>query len=264
MLNVAQTCLPLRPFVFWAITALPILGFAVETHPTASGKKGIGLSESRGRNAHDLTALRVHWCYNWGVQTQITTAVPFVPMAFSPKRIAGIADGSRWVLGFNEPDNSMQSSLPVQAALGAWPALVSKAQFIGAPAMAKNPLKTGNWLSAFMDKAPHVDFITVHWYKGVKPQLFIDDIKAICEAYKKPVWVTEFAPQTAADSRAQPEKFAQAEVDTFILDTAQWIEGSACVQPYARHDSAVGTSALFANGGLTATGRTYASAGAQK
>jgi hypothetical protein len=229
-----------------------------------SGKRGIGLTESSGADATVLRELKVHWYYNWSAQTQLKTEVPFVPMAFSPKRLSDISKGLEFVLGFNEPDNAKQSDVPVQQALDAWPQLASKAKNIGAPAMAKNPIKPGNWFPAFMEKSPRVDFITLHWYKGVKAKAFIEDVKALCEAYHKPVWVTEFAPQTSADARAQPNKYTQAEVDAFIQETTRWMQSDACVQRYAWHDSKVGTSALFVDGKLTDTGKTYSQVGSEQ
>ncbi len=74
-----------------------------------------------------------------------------------------------------------------------------------------------------------------------------------------PIWVTEFAVQTHAASEASPNKYSQTKVDKFIAETVRWIEATDFVQRYAWHDVRVGTSALFnENGGLTATGRTYA------
>jgi hypothetical protein len=42
------------------------------------------------------------------------------------------------------------------------------------------------------------------------------------------------------------------------------MQGDACVQRYARHDSTVGTSALFADGKHIDTGKTYAQADSEK
>lgn len=251
------------------MTATVVMGVGV-AHAAGNaqgsgGKKGLGLAESAGGTAADLAALKVHWYYNWGAQTALQksadTQPAFVPMAFSIKRIDDITGKPPYLLGFNEPDNAKQSDIRVEEALQAWPALVGKGHSIGAPAMAKNPVKPGNWLPHFMAKNPRVDFITVHWYKGVEAKKFIADIQEVCDAYGKPVWVTEFAPQTAADSREKPDRYSQADVDAFIDATTQWMEQSACVQRYAWHDAKAGTSALVKDGKLTATGMAYARAG---
>jgi hypothetical protein len=228
------------------------------TASIASGKKGIGLAESSGLGAVQLTALQVAWFYNWGARTRVEHPAAFVPMAFSPKRLAEVPDQQAVVLGFNEPDNTSQANVSPEQAAAAWPALRSKAQRVVSPALAKNPLSSGNWLSSFWALGASTDFVAVHWYKGADPQKFIRDIQAICQSTGQKIWVTEFAPQTAAQARLEPEKFSQSQVDRFIKETTTWMAQSSCVQRYAWHDAKMGTSALWNQGQLTATGLTYA------
>jgi hypothetical protein len=210
---------------------------------------------------NQLKALHVGWYYNWGPQSELKTSVPFVPMAFRISSVQKLPSRSLVVLGFNEPDNNKQSDLSVDQALAAWPQLGARAHAVGAPATAKDPSKKGSWLSEFLAAGPRVDFVTLHWYKGVDAQKFIADVQALCDAYHKPVWVTEFAPQTAGDAREKPDRYSQAEVDKFIQESIRWMDSSECVQRYAWHDAKVGTSALFVGSELTSTGRSYAQAG---
>jgi hypothetical protein len=140
------------------------------------------------------------------------------------------------------------------------PQVVAKAAQVGSPAVAGNPV-TGDWLPNFMQAQPKVDFVTLHWYKGADARKFIKDVQALCEAYKKPVWVTEFAPQTAAQAKASPDKYSQEQVNQFIQQTVAWMHTSPCVERYAWHDAKAGTSALFDDKGhLSATGKAYAQA----
>jgi hypothetical protein len=111
-----------------------------------------------------------------------------------------------------------------------------------------------------MQASPKVDFVTVHWYKGVQSKKFIKDMEAVFEMYKRPLWITEFAPQTTKSSREKPDKFSQKEVDVFIREVTQWMEVTPFIERYAWHDAKAGTSALFDDSGrLTATGKVYAS-----
>lgn len=228
---------------------------------TRFNKKGIGLVESGGLGAKQLQALNVAWFYNWGASTKIKTDVSFVPMVFSPGSLEKMGPAHfDAVLGFNEPDNLKQSNVSVEEALRAWPPLVAKAKIIGSPAMAGNPI-TGSWLPAFMKANPKVDFVAVHWYKGANAKKFIRDIQDICKAYGKPVWVTEFAPSTAANGRSQPEKYDQSEVTQFINETVTWMNQEPCVERFAWHDAKEGTSALFdKDGNLTVSGNAYSQA----
>lgn len=240
-----------------ALMSLAMLGQS----QAADTKKGIGLAESQGLGDSQLQDLQVAWYYNWGPQSQIKTRVPFVPMAFSPASIAKLPSNVPIVLGFNEPDNAKQSDLRVSDAVAAWPSLQARAQSLGAPATAGNPLKKASWLDEFMRAAPKVDFITLHWYKGANAKQFIADVQALCDTYNRPVWVTEFAPQTAGDAREKPDRYTQEQVDAFMQTTIAWMENSSCVQRYAWHDAKLGTSKLFDGQELSATGKTYARLG---
>jgi hypothetical protein len=208
--------------------------------------------------------LRVAWYYNWGEKTALKTKAKFVPMAFGKRAIAAPPIEGEIVLGFNEPDHPKQANLSVKDALDGWPQVMRQAKSVGSPSVAGNPV-TGDWLAMFMDGNPKVDFITVHWYKGVDAEKFIKDMKAIHDKYKKPIWVTEFAPQTTADSAKNPMKFTQVEVNRFITETTRWMEETLFIERYAWHDSRSGASSLFdEKGKLTETGKAYSAASSIK
>jgi len=223
--------------------------------PTSS-KKGLGLSESRF-GAEQLDSLGVSWYYSWGFTTSVITSKQFIPMVFSLNTLPRITS-SQIILGFNEPDNASQSNITVANALSNWSPLVNNSVRLGSPGTAGNPLTTGSWLSQFMASNPKVDFITVHWYKGVNSTLFINDMKAIIAKWNKPIWITEFAPQTISSSTTNPTKYTQTQVNAFISTVVHWMETEPMVERYAFHDSRTGTSALFTSTGkLTATGIAY-------
>lgn len=225
----------------------------------ANIKKGVGLPERKGKTARHLELLQVGWYYNWGDQTKLTTDARFVPMIFSGRRAAP-EQSVPFLLGFNEPDHPKQANLSVEDALEKWPALSAQAGLIVSPALAGNPV-TKDWLNRFLKAGAKVDAIAVHWYKGADAAHFIKDLELIHAHFKKPLWVTEFAPQTAADSAAAPAKYSQAQVDGFIAASTRFMEKTPWVQRYAWHDSGVGTSALFTEQGeLTPTGKAYAKA----
>ena len=227
---------------------------AAKAEPIA--KKGFGLPERKGMDAHHLELLTVGWFYNWGDSTKLTTHAQFIPMTFSGRREPPKSK-EKILLGFNEPDHLKQANLTPAEALEKWPALVAKSETIIAPALAGNPLKS-EWLTTFLKANPKVDAIAVHWYKGADSARFIKDLEEIHAHFKKPLWVTEFAPQTMADSAENPTKFTQAQVNTFIAETTAFMEKTPWVSRYAWHHSGVGTSALFTKDGqLTETGKAY-------
>jgi hypothetical protein len=124
--------------------------------------------------------------------------------------------------------------------------------------MAGNPV-TSDWFREFLRAQPKMDFMTFHWYKGADPNHFIRDMEEFHAKFAKPIWVTEFAPQTVAESAMDPHKFTHAQVARFMIETTGWMEKTPWVKRYAWHDSKAGTSALFdETGALTATGQLYA------
>lgn len=221
------------------------------------------MSEKRGYGTVQLDALGVGWFYSWGPTTGVVDArVPFVPMIFRGATLASNVGQTGFLLGFNEPDNENQANMKVDEALRLWPALVAKVPgaLIGSPAMAGNPA-TGDWLPAFMAAQPQVDFVTVHWYKGPDAKKFQSDLQAVYDAYKKPIWVTEFAPQTTSSSKDAPNKFTQQQVNSFIDAVVPWMEQTTWIHRYAWHDSGIigSSSCLYtASGALSATGQKYA------
>lgn len=224
-------------------------------------KKGLGLAESKGWGLEQINLLQLGWYYNWGASSKLESKTEFIPMAFSLNSLAKMQD-SQIILGFNEPDNAKQSNLSVADAVKNWPLITARARRVGSPAIAGNPLKDHNWLADFMQQESHVNFITVHWYKGCDSKKFIADISQIIKKYKLPVWITEFAPQTVAESKKNPEKYTQLEVAKFIQETTAWMAGEPGVERYAWHDSTVGSSAIFTEKGeLTETGKDYRDAG---
>ncbi|CAJ1357644.1 unnamed protein product [Effrenium voratum] len=229
-----------------------------------TSKKGVGLPSSTGYGATQLEALNASWFYSWGLKPKITVpdGVEFVPIVATAKYLQwSPASGCHDILGFNEPDHSGQANISVSEALKLWPQVLAKVPTngrIGSPATAGNPV-TGSWFPEFMAASPHVDFVAVHWYKGAKVDKFKSDIQEVIDKYQKPVWVTEFAPQTIAESTADPTKWSQAEVNEFIQEVVSWMESNSMVERYAWHDSKSGTSWLYDDaGGLSETGQVYA------
>lgn len=226
---------------------------------TITLKKGFGLTESTYGNTQ-LSALNVSWYYSWGNTTQITNPVAqFIPMAFSLNTLSSLTPQPT-LLGFNEPDNTSQSNMSVAAAIANWPTLVNNSTLLGSPATAGNPLTANSWLQQFMSWTPQpkVDFICVHWYKGVSVNQFKNDMNSIIAMFNKPIWVTEFAPQTVSSATAQPNKYTQTQVNNFLNGVIPWMEQHPMIQRYAYHNPKVGTCAVFNSAGdLTQTGITY-------
>ncbi len=181
-------------------------------------------------------------------------------MCYSLNRIATLQTGFNYLLGFNEPDNVKETNITTADAIKNWPLLYGKSNILVSPAIAGNLLTVDNWMDIFSKQTTiQYDRIAVHWYKGVDYKKFKSDMTAIYNKFKKPLWITEFAPQTVSSSTATPGKYSQSEVDTFIKEVVSWMRKTQFIERYAWHDSKIGTSQLIdSNGQLTASGLTYA------
>lgn len=200
--------------------------------PGAGGSGGGGGSSGSGGNPFkgfagnpnacaDMQHLGVSWYYNWEQAPAsgcASTGIPFVPMISGGKggganiptasaitsAVSSFASkGYGYVLGFNEPDNSTQSDIPVATAVSLWPSFNNSALQLGTPATQAN--STGQtWFTSFMGSVNgsttlHADFIAIHWYGWNTGSC--DAAASQFESYIKyaegfsgnrPIWVTEW------------------------------------------------------------------------
>ena len=226
-----------------------------------SDKKGFVYDLTDPNFVSKLMSVNPRWYYTWGLHGSPQVDLPFVPMAWGKGSLP--QEDSPIMLGFNEPDGAAQSNLTVQQALSMWARVTSYGDRIGSPATAGNPTTAGCWLEQFMDAAPKVDFICVHWYAPPNSASFLKEIDTIWAKYKKPIWVTEFA--VADWSGKFPGGFASALVETFMTEACAGLDARSYVERYSwktrnTEDPHMGTSAIFNDdGSLTPLGKLYAS-----
>jgi hypothetical protein len=91
------------------------------------------------------------------------------------------------MLGFNEPDNSVQANMPVSEATALWPIVEDIGIPLASPATV-NAL--GTWMTEFMASEMRADYVAVHWYGGTSPQGFKDNMQQIYDTYGLPLLIT--------------------------------------------------------------------------
>lgn len=240
-----------------------------------SPKKGLA-------GAAPLTSdLLTYWYYNWG-SSPSTGGMPsanpsmkFLPMVWgwypnsTPALLANLrAQHPSILLGFNEPDHTDQSNIPVDVAIAAWSQFQGIATELVSPAAA-NPL--GTWLQSFMSGVEQqklqVDSIAVHSYGGASASAFLDMLDQVYSLYQLPIWVTEFAVADWQAVNGVANRYSVAQVSSFMqtvcpaMEQLSWIKGYSWY-PWGSSGSsgALTTSALFdANGNLNDLGKLYAS-----
>lgn len=220
------------------------------------------------------------WWYNWASQSPGADArIEFVPMLWGGGSLgASIPTGSRYLLGFNEPNFNTQSNLTAQQAAAYWPMVEAKAaaaggipivspgvNFCGSSSDASqcsDPAVTDpyTYLKDFFAACPgcKVDCIAVHWYNCDLPSLraYIEgntDSGGTLQGFTqfgKPIWVTELACDST-HSVADQKAYMQAAVP--------YLESNPDVARYAWFSAKEIPNAELANsdGSLTDLGETY-------
>jgi hypothetical protein len=223
-------------------------------------------------DGNKITALNAKWYYNWSLTPTLNVMdIPFSHMCWSGNRVKSLslAQVDSVLLGFNEPDSPQQSNMTVDDAIALWPQLENAGYSrLGSPATAGNPTDSNGWLAQFMTKAKaanlRVDFIAVHWYAPPNPTSFLNEIDAIYNLYKLPIWITEFSPADWKASTTVPTKFTSNDAIAFMkvvlpaLDSRPYVE-KYCWKTRPTSDINLGFAALFNDdGSLTDVGKSYA------
>jgi hypothetical protein len=176
--------------------------------------KGVANSPCAAR-----TLLKVSWYYNWGQkETEPCTGGQggeFIPMVWghsgaeqSATGIQGavssfVSKGYKYVLGFNEPDNSGQANISVATAISLLPSFDNPSILVGTAASAANAAGQ-TWFKDYMGQVNasttlRADFIAIHWYgwnagscdaNASQLESYIKYAEGF--AGSRPIWLTEW------------------------------------------------------------------------
>ncbi|KAL0581171.1 hypothetical protein V5O48_000861 [Marasmius crinis-equi] len=210
----------------------------------------------------------ISWIYDWATPVTpnlASTGIEFVPMQWGAGNIENLstiikAQGSKVLLGFNEPDFSQQSNIDPNYAAQLWTKYIEPLKAsgvrLGAPAVSSG---AGGipWLTSFMSACSNCtfDFIPVHWY-GTGVAGFYDYLWQIHSRFgNRTLWVTEYA-STSLNA---------TEVEDFLNQTTVYLDGLDWVERYAwfgyfRPENGSAYNMLEADGGLNNLGKHYVGA----
>jgi hypothetical protein len=212
----------------------------------------------------------ISWWYDWSLTGGgANTGIQFVPMIWGSSTVNGaIPAGSKFVLGFNEPNFHAQSNLTPQAAAAAWPALQANARAAGAaivspamnfcgPAASCNGTDPYQYLKDFFAACTNcqVDYVAVHWYNCDPPSLkdYLEPGGSLegFEQFGKPIWLTEFSCDGSATAAQQ---------ETFMRAAIPYLEGNPHVFRYSWFSASPIPNAVLMNGdgSPNALGQVYA------
>jgi hypothetical protein len=208
------------------------------------------------------------WAYNWNLESggSLPSGVEYCPMLWGPKMYndwssavsTALSSGSKYILGFNEPDNAGQANMsPEQAATDYQTyitPLAGKAKLV-TPAITNGAgTNVGldwmkNWLAA-CNGACKPDVMAVHYYANADISYFKDFINSAttlaADNGMESVWITEFQNTGSTDEQV-----------AFLKQALPWLDANTAVGRYAYFYTADGY--LLTDGMLSTVGQAYVS-----
>lgn len=268
------------------------IGDAAPAPPDAGSQGPAGCKRGMAANdapsaafAPSASSPGITWWYNWAAQPPGggDDSIEFVPMIWGGQSLSqSIPAGSKYLLGFNEPNFVSQAHLTAQQAASDWPSLEAKAAPLGisiaspgvnycgsnldggGSAACTEPTVTDpySYLKEFLAdcKGCKVDYIAVHWYNCDLPSLrdYIDgDLDSGgtfpgFAQFGRPIWLTEFSC---------PSGSSTADQKAYMKAAIPYLESNPNVMRYAWFNASNIPSAQLSNsdGTLTDLGKTYVS-----
>ncbi|MBP5773192.1 MAG: hypothetical protein J6W35_03890 [Eubacterium sp.] len=178
-------------------------------------KKGLGTETGMGQNNIKTKEMGLGWYYNWGrgaINTDKYKDLEYVPMVWGDtnantiksKMETAINQGSKHMLGFNEPDMDWSGggcNMETSTAINLWPNFTQYMDRIrvGSPAYAI--WGSGSKMVQFMAGVENnVDFVCLHCYpadwnggKSMADWFIQSVVKDAYNRYHKPIWITEYS-----------------------------------------------------------------------
>ncbi len=214
-----------------------------------SDKRGVSESAFQVKAQMEAIAPGVSWFYNWGPSIGGKVAdqdfLEFVPMCWNGsfdadkiRKYVAEHPGTRYLLGFNEPNFTNQANMTPEAAAAKWPEVQALAAELGlglvAPAMNYSPnppyQSPTKWFDEFVALVGRdaFDYLAVHAYGGFG--VMSELATTFHERYGKPVWVTEFCywPGESKNTYVSPE----TQIGNMIK-SVQWLEKTEWIHRYA-------------------------------
>ena len=213
----------------------------------------------------------VGWWYNWSLAPSgADVGIEFVPMFWGEQSVnTALPSGSRFVLGFNEPNFFSQAKLTAQEAAKLWPKVEAAADAAGAalvsPAVnfcgpesqcyGTNPYQ---YLKDFFAACTgcQVDYVAVHWYNcdltSLKDYLEPGGSLEGFEQFGRPIWLTEFACSENGDSSAAGQ-------EAYMRQAIPYLEANSRVSRYSWFNAQNIPGAMLTNsdGSPTSLGQVY-------
>jgi hypothetical protein len=230
--------------------------------PKSGCKRGVAANVSPGPSF----APAVKWWYNWAIEGETRSDVEFVPMIWGASTAGNvIPEGSKFLLGFNEPNFFEQADLSAPESASLWadversaagvPVVGPGMNFCGPEERCHgtNPYRYLKDFYASCDGCK-VDYVAVHWYNCDLPSLrdYLepgDNLEGF-EQFGVPIWITEFSCNPSASVEEQ---------EAFMREAIPYLEDNPHVFRYAWFSAGPIPNAKLINddGSPTSLGEVY-------
>ncbi|KAF4555228.1 Glycosyl hydrolase catalytic core domain-containing protein 2 [Elsinoe fawcettii] len=226
---------------------VPTSSAAPAPAPPSGSTKKKGLSFTNPSQLTPWTGKNVGWTYNWWTtRGNVPAEMEYFPMMWCPTKLSvsawtsaantAISQGSKRLLGFNEPDQTGQCDITYAAAATGHQQYMNPFKgkaLIGSPAVTNGGGSMGltyqeNFLNTCAGNCV-IDFLNMHWYGNKQNavynfQLQVNKTIALGEKYGiGEVWVTEYGLNDGtADEKA-----------SFVKSVGEWMDGMSKVGGYA-------------------------------
>ena len=225
----------------------------------------------------DPVALNAGWHYNWNNSVNSTRNWEYVPIKQQPYW-PGLGNPGSWrtqqvnhVLGFNEPNNSVEDAYKnltpqgsVSDAVARMPELLATGMRLGAPAVTDGGY---SWIVDFVNQSNaagyRIDYVPVHYYRSYSNNAnpaaattnLYNFLKSIRDATGKPIWLTEFNNGANWTTDADPTFDQNKNV---IEAMVNMMDGTTWIERYAIYSAVEEVRQIYYNaGGLTPMGTMY-------
>jgi Glycosyl hydrolase catalytic core len=230
-------------------------------HPTC--KRGVAANTAPG----SAFSPALSWTYDWSLTSAGgSAAIEFDPMVWGKASVgSAVPAGTKYLLGFNEPNFDSGATLTAAQAAAYWPMIEAQAKgakivspavnFCG-PASQCNQTDPYQYLKDFFSDCPgcQVDYVAVHWYNCDLPSLqdYLEpggNLEGFVQ-FNRPIWLTEFSCDTTA---------SVADQEAYMKQAIPYLEGNPNVFRYSWFSAGPIPNAELINsdGSPTALGQVY-------
>ncbi|MCM1153270.1 MAG: glycosyl hydrolase [Muribaculum sp.] len=213
-------------------------------------KRGVSENQFQYKAQMEALAPGVSWFYNWantpGRYLQNEDYMEYAPMCWNAnynadniREYCKSHPGTKYLLGFNEPNFTVQANMTPQQAAEQWPAIKALADELGlklvAPAMNYSPnapyQDPTKWMDEFVALvgSDAFDYTAIHNYGGLGVMKTL--ATTFHEKYGKDVWVTEFClwpNEGNSNSSVSPETQIAS-----MIESVEWLEKTDFIHRYA-------------------------------